>query len=751
MARTKTVRTKYRKKKKFEGYKKMCIFVIGILLLAVLLYISIGNEPEKGTFSASYVNMEEIPDFLQFTYYSKDEWKEQLGWEFTGRLTYQSVSELLEHLKIKDYVTYEEKKPGKEVDRDSWNQIYAQMIELLDTTNKIEKKSILYLSGGEEENQLKLTTPDGIYYYSADVLALEQYQCYDVYVLDQKILGFEQKNEDEVTISNVYIVSQGEELKFIYKNNQYEIPLETTETIEQVVCDIQLKNKVITKIQKKEDYIEGKLLAVRSKKIEIEGYGMVERVEDLPVYQTIGEAEQKSLSDIVIGNMNLKYVVADKEICAILITEPAEIETIRVLLLNDNQGPYRENVYISSESAYEVSCGDMVKEKKKGSVMKASSYLKDNEEESVKVEAVDGGSLYFCNKKGEKLSNTYEGILEIRKYESGYTVVNALSLESYLCGVVPSEMPASYPIEALKAQAICARSYAYIQMIRGDYADLGAHIDDSTNYQVYNKQSREESTGQAVKTTEGQVISNNGETVEAYYYSTSYGHSGSYESWNLENEGTLDYLSGTWLKDEAETLDLSDETVFSEYIQKTDETCYDSFAKYFRWQITLDLSDKSDVIKEKINARKSVQPSSITIHIDKTEVSDTSGLGKFKSFKIKERSSSGGIKKLVVNFENGKVDICDEYSIRIILGCGIGKVTWQDGSESSDLITIPSSYFTVISSENGNYTLCGGGYGHGIGMSQNGAKGMADLGYSYQEILEKFYQGVSLKNIYTEE
>ena len=83
--------------------------------------------------------------------------------------------------------------------------------------------------------------------------------------------------------------------------------------------------------------------------------------------------------------------------------------------------------------------------------------------------------------------------MELRHSEQGYTVVNKISLEDYICGVPPSEMPEKFHVEALKAQAICARSYACMQMVKGDYAALGAHVDDSTNYQVYNKNPAEKS------------------------------------------------------------------------------------------------------------------------------------------------------------------------------------------------------------------------------------------------------------------
>ena len=81
---------------------------------------------------------------------------------------------------------------------------------------------------------------------------------------------------------------------------------------------------------------------------------------------------------------------------------------------------------------------------------------------------------------------SYRGKLELVKGEEGILVINEVLLEEYLYAVVPSEMPSSYPLEALKSQAICARTYAYDKMCHAGLARYGAHVDDSSAFQVYN-------------------------------------------------------------------------------------------------------------------------------------------------------------------------------------------------------------------------------------------------------------------------
>ena len=77
---------------------------------------------------------------------------------------------------------------------------------------------------------------------------------------------------------------------------------------------------------------------------------------------------------------------------------------------------------------------------------------------------------------------SYRGSLELEKQQDGIVVINEVLLEEYLYAVVPSEMPSSYPLEALKAQAVCARTYAYAKMLHAGLPADGAHVDDSAGF-----------------------------------------------------------------------------------------------------------------------------------------------------------------------------------------------------------------------------------------------------------------------------
>ena len=114
------------------------------------------------------------------------------------------------------------------------------------------------------------------------------------------------------------------------------------------------------------------------------------------------------------------------------------------------------------------------------------------------------GVMVKTLEKGGK-TPAYEGVLEISKEDGSYKIINELSLETYLKYVVPSEMPSSYPKEALKAQAVCTRTYALRQIQEKRLEKYQADVDDTINFQVYAHISPQKTTTQAVKDTMGQI------------------------------------------------------------------------------------------------------------------------------------------------------------------------------------------------------------------------------------------------------
>lgn len=743
--------------------------MFAIIVAVTVILGSIGNIEKTEEFSKEYIMAEELPLLLSFTYYEKEQWEEILKDMVKGKLSYGELEKLLDYMGVAEHITYEKKTRFQKITRADFFDVYDQMIDILDVENRVALQERVFIKKNSQEN-VWLTQ----YGYEKLELALQNLQPYDIYqayILNNTIVGLREKSDAPVRWENVFVhYIKEKEGEVLFEKER--IPLEFPEEIEQItdtICDIEWKDGRISAIYKKEDMISGTVLSYNEKQIEIAGYGALEHSGNLKVYKTYGTVEQLDESKLVIGNLLADFVVAKGEVCGIILKEPAQMEWIRVLLLNGEE-LYYPDILVKADVESKVSFTEQEQVVSAHTSIRASDYWNEDTQGYLTIEPTgEGGYLYLVDEKGKEISLGYEGSFEIRKYEQGYCIVNEVPLEKYLCAVVPSEMPASYELEALRAQAICARSYACIQLTNNKYAGFAANVDDSTNYQVYNKQPRNEKTTCAVQDTVGEVLQYNGEIAEAYYYSTSCGFSQYMDVWNLTEEEKYGYLQSVSLlaedkngTDDNETMDnissgnkesiavdITGEEAFGAFIQNKEYKAYDSDAAYFRWSAELDLINRKDAVCQAITARASANSSNVQILDNKGNPTNQKPeeLGKIEKLILEERSQGGVLKKLRIQFEKGSVLLITEYNIRKVLGEAVTVMTDKDDKEITVLNLLPSAAFTAIPVEEG-YVLYGGGYGHGIGLSQNGANGMAKAGFTYVDILQKFYQNIQIKNIY---
>ncbi len=744
----------------YSGKRKN--YIVGalliLLLVFVLWFIMAENAKQVITeYSSEYVALAELPSQLSFTYYEEEEWEQKLKEvlhkdNLNGRLNYGNLEQILEQLSVQEYIKYEKGFFGKVVPRSEWNEVYQQVLDLLDTDQRVTVENLVFLTEDDQATGKRLTQK-GYLQVGKGVDYFHYYDMYQVYRKDDTIIGISGECQETVTLENVFIHSAEEEkVEVLYEKQKILLDIEgLTEEITDTICDLEWKDKKVTALYKKEEKISGKVLSFDEEQIEISGYGVLKHNGKLKVYKTYGTVEELDESKLVIGNLQADFVVAEKQVCGIILQEPATIENIRVLLLNEENGTYHKDPIFVTDAEGTVIVGKKKKKIQPGQVLEAADFF-GKKTEYMKIVLKDkNGRIYFSGKDGQYTSLGYRGTMEIRKYPEGYGVVNELLLEQYLYGVVPSEMPASYEREALCTQAVCARSYACIHLMRGDYAALGAHVDDSTNYQVYNKQEEDPNTCLAVDDTVGEVVKYQGEAAEAYFFSTSCGYTGDMGVWNIEQTEGNGYLQGiSMMSDESEP-DISDEKKFASFIKDQEVDAFDSDSPYFRWQAKL-ASDKIEAMNAVIVARYQANAQNVQIFkedgTEATEV-DIPGFGALKSISVEERGSGGCIKRLRIAYEKGTVDLLSEYNIRSVLGAAVVKITDRNG-QPVEMTLLPSAYCAIEPAE-GGYTLYGGGYGHGIGMSQNGANGMAKAGMKYVDILMKFYHGITIENIYNEE
>lgn len=380
-------------------------------------------------------------------------------------------------------------------------------------------------------------------------------------------------------------------------------------------------------------------------------------------------------------------------------TEVSENVQMRVLIKSDDYASeYHDEICLYSDADYEIASGSENIKYKAGQETRLDlqNALFENGD-TIQVTA-EHGAFYFPELKRAEEKIGYEGSLEIRKTEQGLLLINCLPLEAYLCGVLPGEMPGSYPMEALKAQAICARTYALQQKEEQRAKAYGADLDDSTSYQVYNNRRHMDKTDQAVQETAGLVMKNGASYVDARYYSTSCG---------------LDLH-----------MDLSQDSVFAGFIQGTQMDSAESEEPFFRWKTSISLNGFQG--KE--------------------------GWERVENLEIEKRNEKGAVTELEVSGQKNGAErsetIEGEYQIRKFLALSDPVIELQDGSTREGWQLLPSAFFiwnTIMEEEKvTEYEILGGGYGHGEGMSQNGAKQMAVRGESYEEILKQYFGEIEI-------
>ncbi len=281
------------------------------------------------------------------------------------------------------------------------------------------------------------------------------------------------------------------------------------------------------------------------------------------------------------------------------------------------------------------------------------------------------------------------GTIKLLHKESGQ--IEELPIDEYLYGVVSAEMPANYEEEALKAQAVAARTYTIYQIsnnigkhgdadICNDFTCCQAWISKENRMQKWSEKDREKNWNKiisAVNATAGQIITYNNEAINAFFHSNS--------------GGKTELASNVWIggKD-------------FPYLQSVETSGEDGYTQYSS-EVTISKKDLLEKLKQEYP--------DIQIKYEESE-----------SIKILDYTQSGRVK--TIKFGNTEIA----------------------GTKVRSLFGLKSTNFS-IKLEGDNIIFSVKGYGHGVGMSQTGADSMAKTGNSYEIILKHFYTGVEITTI----
>ncbi len=656
--------------------------------------------------------------------------------EARKELTYGEAAKIARALsdKFGEKIPVTKKNRNKPYPEELWWLFYDSLIKSADGVEGVERKNIcIYgtLDNVPGTPSWVAHTSQGRMGFSG--MALDGYIDHELeaYVRDSELIHVLQDKGQNVTYRNVWLSDGNEEELLVYVGEiERRIPFakksKKTEEYLHNLADIQLENGKVTKVSVKKERIKGRLLSVQPEGVEIEGYGVVPLDEEYKVLKTYGGLERQTLDDLLIGYDIQEFVAAKGKICAVLTVREFDAKTVRVLVMTEGfKGLYHDEVVLSGDTPLTLVQGEKeeVIEAGQEAVFKpGDGRFADGR---VTITAADGGEIRVSSLNRSGRQPCYGGRLELVEGEGGLVLINELYLEDYLKKVVPSEMPPGYEKEALKAQAVCARTFAYMQIQSNTYQQYGAHMDDSTNFQVYNNAGEESQTSAAVEETRGEMLLYEGQPVTTYYFSTSCGVTADGGVWGGDAAGTP-YLKNAAVRPGRQSVDLSNNEDFAAFIKQADYPAYDSSFPYYRWNVTTN----AQILTENIG-----------------------GIGKVESLQVVERGPSGVAKVLLVKGSEGEKSISGQDRIRSALGDERLDISLPSSSKTtSGWKSLPSGFLAVEeagANESGvkQFKIYGGGYGHGVGMSQNGAQGMAREGIGYVEILKFFYDGVTVEKM----
>lgn len=727
----------------------MIAIVIEIVLVIAAIFMYVKWDGSQGQ-DFQYIRSEEVYRLLSFTYYSEDEWKDNLSDELSKRVSKSDLETILDKLGLSDYISCDN--VSKQVTREQFYTIYDQILDILDVDNAVSNASVLVLGDPDDTDTAETSIgSQSLGFLSKYVSASKVYQ---VYLYNGTIIGIRGNSQEAVTLNNVYVTdTDNGQVSFIVGDQTYTYDADVGESISNVICDIGWENGEIKSISKKEASIEGRILSYTDTSIEIEGYGVITTEDNFRLYRVYDGVQEISRDNLIIGNMSAKFVVAGDKISACLLNEPESLETIRVLLKGNQTAETHTTFGITSDVDFTLTTSTGTTTLTAGSVLSVDSVSADDLANGITVAPADGSKLYLTGMAEFDSTIGYDGTFEIRSYDGSYAIINELSLEKYLYGVVPSEMPSSFEKEAQKVQAVCARSYAYNCICQSAYPEYGAHLDDSTAFQVYNKGATNDTAIAAVDETVGQVLKYNDQVLSTYYFSTSCGLTTDPLVWNWEEGTDTTYLSGVCLSTSPTTdFDYSSSDAFLAYLQSDASAYYENQCPYFRWSTTINIPD-GDTYRTIISNLKAASSEDVMIYDNSQKETTADKLGTLESISVTKRSKSGCAYELCLDCTKGTVYIETENKVRTFLGNFVSDVTLQDGTTASSSKLLPSAFFVIttqsVSDDVLTGSITGGGYGHGLGMSQNGANAMAKQGAGYLDILNTFYQNITVENLTT--
>lgn len=700
-------------------------------------------------------------------------------------LTYKQVVDILGKLSQNQYqikVKAKEDVTNETMSMQRFLDVYSKLLTKVNTENlgkgpgSIEEKELIILATPGTDETLgpwKAATDAGEYGFEG--LTIDAYvdEKIKVVVKNNEILGVIEVITKDPTLESAYItkVEKGKvDVMIGGITKTYATDL-LDETYIDSLVDLHFKNGQITGADIKKEEYKDRVIRVGDGFIETEKNGRIPVSDTLKIYDTTEEGVSWSeLKNIIVGTPDIEYSLDKGVINTITIKKKPSMNRIRLLLTTTNfENKIHEDVKVTSSQPFVVEFYGETKTYGANEVMTISKWAKKmtKDKPRIKITSLSNEDMSKPLLQVETIKRRdkepfYPGTLEVCKEEGGgYTLINEVTIEDYVAMVIPSEMPTSYGLEACKVQAIVARSYAYVHVLNNKFGEYGANLDDSTNSQVYNNIPADEISLEAAQETKNQVLQYNGKVISSNCFSTSGGYTANYGEVWAGSGGTFPANTPVYLVSKAQydgegiVSDLKDEKNAYKFFttKSTDIDSFDQKSPWFRWEVTMSADEITQSVKAGIKKRYEANPDLIkTLGKDRVFRSkDIEDIGQVEKIQINKRGEGGNIMEIIFYGSLDTIKVLTEYNVRTFLapmqrieGQDPIVLKRQDASEIKNYDMLPSAFFAMDSTYDKDeklqsVTLYGGGFGHGVGMSQDGARGMIEKGHSYQEVLLHYF------------
>ncbi len=684
-------------------------------------------------------------------------------------ITYEQLGQVLDKALGEGFslnVQVDEKYKNKVVSLNQFIKIYQSALNSTGKSVKLDSVEIVLIATPADSQDLgawMAATDMGDYNFEGLVVDPLVGKTITAIVKDKQILGIEKVVSNQSTIKKCYIVDiddthatlQIGSIKMSYQNEVL------TKNQEGTIGDITIEEGKIVDYKLQSNKNTDTLLRVTDDTIELEQGGIF-NYDQVMIYDLGKENTYKSLDQVASGTQ-VEYINKDNKIESLTIISRDKKDKVRVVLSNDSLGEFfHKDVSLISDKEYDVYYNGKSHILAKNENWRAKEFKWQEGCNKITFVPKTDSYMKVLSTFRQNTNPKYKGTLEVYKEDDeAYLIVNSLSMDDYVAAVISSEMPSSYGLEAAKVQAIAARSFAKIQQNSSNYVFYGAQLDDSTNTQVYNNIHPNDVAYQAAKETSGQVLMYNGNIISSKFFSTSCGYTANFgEVWasgDVFPTNTPVYLvSRQQYVGDRLVNNLSSEKDAYTFFKLTDKdiNAFDNHSPWFRWTTVLSSNEVNDIMNASTGRLQKLYPERVMALSgnNKWEKVAVDSVGNIKDIQVKKRGQGGNIMELIVIGEKHTVKVTTEYVIRNLLsstGDTNIVITRMDGSKVSSLTMLPSAFFSMdIAYDNDNnlkkITIYGGGFGHGVGMSQEGVKGMIDRGYTYREILGHYYPQASI-------